>query len=96
MIRSNETTLKDALERLIGTYKLRGKLQETQLVANWENVVGKMINKHTRDLFIKGSKLHVKLDSAVVRQELMYARTQLLEKINTELGGNYIEEIIFL
>jgi predicted nucleic acid-binding Zn ribbon protein len=96
MIRSNETTLKDALEKLIGTYKLRGKLQETQLVANWEKVVGKMIDKHTRDLYIKSDKLYVKLDSAVVRQELMYARTQLLEKINEELGGKYIQEIIFL
>lgn len=96
MIRSNETTLKDALEKLIGTYKLRGKLQETQLVANWEKVVGKMIDKHTRDLYIKGSKLHVKIDSSVVRQELMYARTQLLDKVNEELGGKYIEDIVFL
>jgi predicted nucleic acid-binding Zn ribbon protein len=96
MQRHSELSLKDAIEKLLNTYKLKSKLQETQLVDAWENIMGKMIERHTRDLYIKNKKLFVKLDSAVIRQELMYARTTVLEKVNQELGAKVIEEVVFL
>ncbi|MGZ5283476.1 MAG: DUF721 domain-containing protein [Bacteroidia bacterium] len=95
-MRQSEISLKDAIEKLLNAYKLKSKVQEVQLVAAWENIMGKMIERHTRDLYIKNKKLFVKLDSAVVRQELMYARTTVLEKVNQELGGKVIEEVVFL
>ena len=96
MLRQAEISLKDAIEKLLHTYKLKSKVQEAQLIAAWENIMGKMIERHTRDIYIKNNKLFVKLDSAVVRQELMYARTKVLEKVNEELGGKVIEEVVFL
>lgn len=96
MIRQSEISLKDAIEKLLNTYKLKSKVQEAQLVAAWESIMGKMIERHTRDLYIKNKKLFVKLDSAVIRQELMYARTTVLEKVNQELGAKVIEEVVFL
>ncbi|RYD71666.1 MAG: DUF721 domain-containing protein [Sphingobacteriales bacterium] len=96
MARQAELSLKDAIEKLLHTYKLKSKVQEAQLVAAWESIMGKMIERHTRDLYIKNKKLFVKLDSAVVRQELMYARTTVLEKVNQELGARVIEEVVFL
>jgi predicted nucleic acid-binding Zn ribbon protein len=91
-----EITLKDAIDRLLNAYKLKPKLNEAKLTERWELIVGKMIEKHTRNLYIKNTKLYVKLDSSVVRQEMMYARTSIIEKVNSELGGKYIDEIIFL
>jgi predicted nucleic acid-binding Zn ribbon protein len=91
-----ETTLKDAIDRLLNAYKLKPKLNEAKLTERWELIVGKMIEKHTRNLYIKNTKLYVKLDSSVVRQEMMYARTSIIEKVNSELGGKYIDDIIFL
>jgi len=96
MSRPGEISLKDAIDRLLNTYRLKGKLHETQLVQSWEKVMGRMIEKHTRDLYIKNRKLYVKLDSAVLRQELVYARTSVLEKVNQELGSHAVDEVIFL
>jgi predicted nucleic acid-binding Zn ribbon protein len=96
MFRQSELSLKDAIEKLLQTYKLKSKVQEAQLVSAWESIMGKMIERHTRDLYIKNNKLFVKLDSAVIRQELMYARTTVLEKVNQELGANVITEVVFL
>ena len=96
MFRQSELSLKDAIEKLLQTYKLKSKLQEAQLVDAWESIMGKMIERHTRDLYIKNNKLFVKLDSAVIRQELMYARTTVLEKVNQELGAKVITEVVFL
>ena len=96
MLKHAELSLKDAIEKLLNTYKLKSKVQEVQLIDAWESIVGKMIERHTRDIYIKHKKLYVKLDSAVIRQELMYARTKVLEKVNQELGARVIDEIIFL
>jgi len=93
---SGEITLKDAIDRLINAYKLKPKLNEAKLTERWEEIVGKMVGKHTRNLYIKNNKLYVKLDSSVVRQEMMYAKTVIIEKVNAELGGRYVDEIIFL
>ena len=94
--RSNEISLKDAINQLLNAYKLKPKLNEAQLTERWGSIVGDMIRKHTTQLFIKGSKLYVKLDSSVIRQEMLYSRTAIIEKVNAELGERVVDEIIFL
>jgi len=96
MSRAGEISLKEALDRLVNAYKLKPKLNEAKLTERWEHIVGKMIEKHTRNLYLKNSKLYIKLDSAVIKQELMYQRTSIIDKVNAELGGKYVDEIIFL
>jgi predicted nucleic acid-binding Zn ribbon protein len=95
-MRTAEISIKDALEKLLHAYKLKSKVQEAQLVDAWERIMGKMIERHTRDLYIRNKKLFVKLDSAVVRQELSYNRSKVLERVNEELGGNVVEDVVFL
>ena len=96
MSRSNEISLKDAIEQLLNAYKLKPKLNETKLTERWGKIVGEMIQKHTLQLFVKNSKLYIKLDSSVIRQEMLYSRTTIIEKVNAELGGRVVDEIVFL
>lgn len=91
-----EISLGDAIEQMLKTYKLKSKLQEAQLVDCWADIVGKMIEKHTRDIQLKNKKLFIKLDSPVVRQELTYSRSKIMEKVNLALGGNFVEEVILI
>lgn len=95
-MRTSELSIKDAIEKLLHAYKLKSKVQEAQLVEAWERIMGKLIERHTRDLYIRNKKLYVKLDSAVVRQELTYARSKVLERVNEELGTGTVEEVVFL
>ena len=97
MIRkSNEITLKEAIESLLRAYKLTGKLNETRLIASWDKVVGKHIARHTDDLYIKGEILFVKLDSAALKNELAMAKTKLVANLNRVAGVNLITEIRFI
>lgn len=97
MIRkSNEITLKDAIESLLNTYKLNGKLNETRLISAWDKVVGNQIARHTDDLYIKGEMLFVKLDSAALKNELSMAKTKLITSLNRVAGVNVITEIRFI
>jgi predicted nucleic acid-binding Zn ribbon protein len=96
MIRPAEISIKDAIEKLLSNYKLKGKVVEAQLQEKWPEIVGAMISRHTREVQLRNQKLFIRIDSAVVKQELFYVRTKIKEKVNQELGGEYVQEVILL
>ena len=96
MARNNEMSLGDAIKRFLDTYELRQGFNEAQIELTWAKIMGEVIDKYTGEIYIRNKKLFVRINSAVVRQELTYARTKIREKINEELGGNYIEEVVLL
>ncbi len=95
MKRRNEYSLKEVIEQLIKAYRMEAKLDETQLIGSWEKVVGGIFAKHTEHLSIKNKILFVKMDSAVLRSELVMARSKLVEMLNKESGKKVIEDIVF-
>ena len=92
---SNEYTLKQAIEALIEQYKIQEKLSETVVLNDWEKIVGKMIARHTKNIYIKKRILYVELDNAALRNELSYAKTKLVLAINKSLNSEAIDEIVF-
>jgi hypothetical protein len=92
---SNEYTLKQAIEALIDQYKIQERLSETSVVNDWEKIVGKMISRHTKNIYIKKRILFVELDNAALRNELSYAKTKLVAAINKSLNAEAIDEIVF-
>jgi predicted nucleic acid-binding Zn ribbon protein len=96
MKKSNDQTLGQAIRELIEAYNLEGKLDEVKLIASWEKVTGKVIVKHTKDIFIKNRKLYIRLDSPALKHELLYARGRVLEALNNEAGKQVIDEVVFI
>ena|SRR6218665_2363057 len=94
MSRHNEHTIKDAIEQLLKAYKLDDKLAERRLVNSWEEVMGKMIANHTKDLFIKHRQLFVTLDSSALRNELSMARSKIVKMMNEAAGAEVITDVI--
>lgn len=94
MSRHNEHSLKEVIDQLLKAYKLDDKLAERRLIASWESVMGAMIAKHTKDLYIKYQQLFVTLDSAALRNELSLAKTKIVKMLNDEVGSQVIVEVI--
>jgi len=95
MSNKNEKPLKGLIDRMLRAYGLGNKLDEMGLVKSWEKIVGKMIARHTSDIYFKDGVLYVQLDSAPLRQELSYAKSKLIEKLNQEAGKNMVTNINF-
>jgi predicted nucleic acid-binding Zn ribbon protein len=92
---SNDRSLGEVLKELIETYRLEGKLNELKVIHSWNKVVGEMISRHTKDLYIRNGKLFVKVDSPALKTELTYSSSVIIERLNKEAGLKVIEEIIF-
>jgi predicted nucleic acid-binding Zn ribbon protein len=93
--RSNEQSLGDAIRHFLHQYGLERKLRETQLMASWEKVAGKMVAGHTVHLTVKNKVLFVKIDSPALRNELNYSRDKIVRALNKEVNAEVIEEVVF-
>jgi predicted nucleic acid-binding Zn ribbon protein len=87
-------TLKDVIRELIRAYRWKDDLDVVSLERSWEKIVGPLIARHTQELKVRNRVLFVKLDSSVIRNELMLARSKLIQNINREVGNNMIDEIV--
>jgi len=94
MFRHNEITLKDALKKMVKAYGLKGKLGQQRLIDGWEDVVGVMIAKHTRDIYLQNRKLVVMLSNPQLKQELHYHKADLAKKINDYLEDDVVDEVV--
>jgi predicted nucleic acid-binding Zn ribbon protein len=94
MKKQNTETIGSLIPLWIEEMKLKGKLSETRVIAAWDKVVGSFIASKTREISIKDSKLVVRLDSSVVRNELAHAKPMLIARLNAEAGGDIIDDIL--
>lgn len=96
MRKANDKTLKEAIEQMLQVYKIKRRFDETAVVAHWPELVGRPVANRTRELYISNKKLFVRIESSVIRNELMMMRSQIVNKINEEAKELLVEEIIFL
>jgi hypothetical protein len=73
---------------------LADKLAETRLMASWNVVLGTAVSRFTNSMYIKKRTLYVKLDSSVLKNELMLCREPLIKNLNDKAGRNVIDHII--
>lgn len=92
--KNNESTLKQAIEDMMRTSKLKGKLDEVKLLDSWEKVMGSVIAKYTQKIHIENRVLYIELKSAALREELSYGRAKMVKLLNEEAGGNVIDDIV--
>lgn len=95
MKKTNEILLKDAISAFLKDNNLDTKLDETRIISAWEGVVGKLISRHTNQMYIKDRTLFVRVDSAALREELSYQRSKLVKKLNHDAGVEAIDDIRF-
>ncbi len=96
MRKTNDKSIKEALEQLLQVYKLRRKFDETSLIAAWPELMGSAIANRTKEIYIRDKKLFLRIESSVIKNELLMMRSQILEKMNDKAGDRVVEEMILL
>jgi predicted nucleic acid-binding Zn ribbon protein len=96
MRKSNEVTLKEAIEQLLDAYRIRGAYKQADVIGHWEEIAGKVIADRTKDLYLREKKLFLRVDSAALKGELIMMKSTLLNKVNEHAGMLLAEELILL
>lgn len=90
---SDEKPIKSIINELLNTYRLTGKIDELKIWSNWGEIVGIIIAKNTKKLQLKGTTLKIYVESAPLKNELIFHRTVLIEKINLYFNKQVVNEI---
>lgn len=81
---------------MLNVYKLKGRFDETSVINFWPELMGKAVANRTTQIYIAQKKLFVRIESSVVKNELLMVRTGIIQKINERAGTEVITDIVFL
>ena len=89
-----EYSIDEALKQFLEGSRIKGGIQALQIKDVWETIVGKTVARYTNKLQIIGDKLIITTDVAPLKQELIYQKEKIKQRVNEALGRNVIKEII--
>ncbi len=90
------TPIADAIQEWLRHNHLEEKLLVSGIVADWENMVGKLIARHTKSIRIENKVLKIIVDNAPLRQQLAYSKTTLVKLVNEKAGRQLVVECFIL
>jgi len=92
----NQNTLGEAITKMLKAYKLQSKVTETDIWQSWEAIMGPSIYRHTQKIELRDRVLLIRLDSSALRQELGFAKSKIVEKINEHVGKRFIDDVLLM
>lgn len=92
---SNGMPLDQLIGRFLKAYGLDGKMEEMNIVNNWENIMGKAVSNRTKRVRIQNKMLFLEIDSSVMRDELQSGKKLLIAKVNDYAGKEVVTDVWF-
>ena len=89
-----EVSIGDALKDFLKGSKLKGSIQALQIQEAWENIMGKTIAKYTDKIEIVNATLFITSTVAPLKNELLYQKKKIIERVNEALGEKIIKEVV--
>lgn len=89
------STLGDTIDKLMRAYGWDGKLKEIDVLAKWEEMMGRAVFVRTKNIYIKHKVLHLELDSSVMRDELFHGKSIIIQRVNETAGFEIITDVWF-
>ena len=89
-----EYSISDAMKKFLEGSRIKGGIQALQIEDVWENIMGKTVARYTDKLQIIGDKLIITTNVAPLKNELIYQKEKIKQRVNEALGQNVVEEVI--
>lgn len=93
MFKRDVLPLDEVLKKLLREEGLEVPLQQKRLIDAWEVVTGNIVSRYTTEKFIRNQTLFVKITNPALRQDLSMMRTQLVKRLNEQVGSFIISDI---
>ena len=89
-----EFSMGDALKQFLNQSRLKGYMQAMQIEEIWEKLMGRTISRYTDKISIPGSTLYITTSVAPLKQELLYQKEKIRQRVNEALGEKVISEVV--
>ena len=82
------------LEDVISQKHFRVGIDNLRVQEAWVKTMGENIQKYTYSVKFKRGILYIKLKSSVLKEELIFEKNKVIKLINTELGKEYVKDLV--
>ena len=93
MFKRDVLPLDEVLKKLLREEGLEMPLLQKRLVDAWDVVTGNVVSRYTAEKYIRNQTLFVKITNPALRQDLSMMRTQLVKRLNEQVGSFVISNI---
>ena len=74
--------------------RMKGNMQALQITDVWEQIMGATIAKYTESIQITNKTLFITTSVAPLRNELVYQKEKIIQRVNEALGEQIINEVV--
>ena len=74
--------------------RMKGNMQALQITDVWEQIMGVTIAKYTESIQISNKTLFITTSVAPLRNELVYQKEKIIQRVNEALGEQVINEVV--
>ncbi len=89
-----EMSLQEAMQQFLKSSRLKSGIQAAQIEDVWEKIMGKTIAKYTDQIKIVGKTLYIHSSVAPLKNELLYQKDIILQRVNDALGDKVVTEVV--
>ena len=86
--------MQDAIQQFLKQSRLKNGIQALQIEDVWENIMGKTIAKYTDKIQIINHTLFINTQVGPLKNELLYQKDKIIERVNEALGDKVIKEVV--
>jgi predicted nucleic acid-binding Zn ribbon protein len=90
----SEYSIGQALNKFLQRSHLKNGVRAIQIEEIWEKLMGKTIAQYTDKIQIVNQKLFITTSVGPLKNELMYQKNQIIERVNEAFGEKIISEVI--
>jgi hypothetical protein len=89
-----EISLQDAIQQFLQKSRLKSGIQALRIEEVWEELMGKTIAKYTDKIQIINHTLYISSSVAPLKNELLYQKEKIIERINEALGERVVKDVV--
>ena len=86
--------IKNIIESFVEQDNISDGIFNIKIQKAWENAVEKKILDYTKEIYVKGDILYIKVSNPILKQEILYSRQKVINLINEELEKDLIKKIV--
>ncbi len=86
--------ISEVLKEFIKDNKLEQGIDNVRIVDLWKQQMGSGVANYTQSIQLSNKTLFVSLSSAVLREELSYGKTKIIQMMNEALGKKLITKVV--
>lgn len=90
----SEVSIQEAMQQFLNQSKLKQRVQGLQIKDVWEQLMGTTIAKYTDDIRLVNGSLIISTSTAPLKQELIFQKEKIRNRINEVFHEHVVKEVI--